>query len=39
MIPWWWVLIAFIGGEIAGIVIFRFLTMNDEPKSKYIRKG
>lgn len=30
-------MIAFIGGEIAGIVIFRFLTMNDEPRHKYLR--
>lgn len=38
MVAWWWVLIAFVAGEFAGIVVFRFLTMNERYKeNKYIR--
>lgn len=37
MIPWWVALLAFIAGEIAGVVILRFCTMN-EPESKYIKR-
>lgn len=35
MIPWWVALLAFIAGEIAGVIAFRFLTMNE--KHKYIK--
>lgn len=37
MIPWWIALAAFIAGEIAGIVAFRFLTMNEREEHKYIK--
>ena len=39
MIAWWWVLIAFVVGELAGVVCIHFCTMNEPRKqeSKYIR--
>lgn len=36
MIPWWTALIALVVGEIIGVVVLRFLTMNEKP-SKYIK--
>lgn len=38
MIPWWTSLIALVVGEIIGVVVLRFLTMNDQKHdSKYIK--
>lgn len=37
MIPWYWALIALVVGEIIGVVVLRFLTMNEKPYSKYIK--
>ena len=40
MIPWWWALAAFIGGEIAGIIIIAICSANERDsnsRSKYIR--
>lgn len=37
MIPWWVALLAFIAGEIIGVVVLRFCTMNEQNPSKYIK--
>lgn len=37
MIPWWVALLAFIAGEISGVVVLRFCTMNEREEHKYIK--
>lgn len=37
MILWWTSLIALVVGEIVGVSILRFLTMNEPKKHKYIK--
>ena len=36
MLPWYWVLIALIVGELIGVVVPHFCGMNEQ-KSKYIK--
>lgn len=37
MIPWWIAVLTLIVGEVFGVIVMRFCTMNDELKSKYIK--
>ena len=37
MIPWWWAVIALLVGEIIGVVVLRFCTVNERNPSKYIK--
>ena len=38
MIPWYWLLIAYAVGEITGVVVIWFCTMNEQKHdSKYIK--
>ena len=38
MIPWWWVIIALIAGEIIGIIVTAICSANERDSgSKYIK--